>query len=107
MAFFDLPTSITEAFYEFEVSLDGVAFRLEFKFNERSEAWYMTIFDTANNVLRAGVKIVNEFPFLRTWQDVEKRPVGTMFTVIQGDEIAPATLKQLGEEIILIYSGET
>lgn len=102
MSVFVLPTSVTSANYTFTVDLDGVEFQLSFKFNERDDAWFLTILDVNGNVLRAGLKIVNEWFLLRLWQD-STAPAGELIPVNQGEVSAPPTLKQLGEEVLLTY----
>ena len=72
MAVSQLPTSIVFSNYVFEVDLDGVFFKLNFKFNERDDAWFMDILDPADNLLRNGLKIVNEWSILRLWQEATR-----------------------------------
>lgn len=103
MAVFQLPTSTTDSFYVFEIELDGVLFRLEFKFNERDEAWYLNILDVNDNQLRSGLRVVTDWALLIRWQDIETRPAGEMIAVAQGDIARPALLTELGEQVILTY----
>ncbi len=44
--------------FEFLIELDGIVFRLKFKFNQREDVWYMDIFDELQVALRTGVKLV-------------------------------------------------
>lgn len=97
-----IPTSVTLAHYVFTTDLDGVSYQMSFKFNERDDAWYLTILDIDDNVLRGSIKIVNEWPILRLWQE-DNAPSGQLLAVNQGDVPAPPTLKQLGEEVLLTY----
>ena len=97
-----LPTSVTLANYSFTVDLDGVEFQLAFKFNERDDAWFLTLSDVNGNILRAGLKVVNGWTLLRLWVDATA-PAGDMIAVNQGEVSEPATLKQLGEEVLLTY----
>ena len=106
MAVFDLPTSTTLPFYNFEVELDGVTFKLEFKFNVRGDTWYMTILDPNDNILRAGLRVVNEYTILRLWQEAT-RPDGEIIAIPLGGQTTPATLEQLGEDVILTYNGDS
>lgn len=102
MAIDRLPTSTVLAFYEFEVELDGVEFRLEFRFNDRDDAWYLTILNTDDVVLRASLRIVLEWTLLRLWAEAT-RPDGEIVSVTQGKVSAPPTLNQLGGEVVLTY----
>ncbi len=102
MAIERLPTSTVLAFYEFEIELDGVEFRLEFRFIERDDSWSMTIRDTDDVILRAGLKVVLSWDMLRLWAEAT-RPEGEIISVNQGNVLAPPTLNQLGKEVLLNY----
>ena len=97
-----LPTSVTVASYVFTVDLDGVEFQLSFKFNARDDAWFLTILDTDGNILRASLKVVNEWFLLRLWQE-DIAPEGELIPINRGDVPAPPTLTQLGEDVLLTY----
>lgn len=102
MAIDRLPTSTTLPYYEFEVELDGVEFKLEFRFNDRDDAWYMSILDSEDTLLRAGLRVVNSWLLLRLWAEAT-RPDGEIASVNQGQVLAPPTLNQLGAEVVLTY----
>jgi len=103
MAVFELPTSVTSPFYVFQVPLDEVSFQLEFKFNERDQAWYLSILDPAGNDLRTGLRVVSDWTLLRLWAEIDKRPAGEMIAVAQGGIARPALIDELGKEIIFTY----
>jgi len=95
------------------VNLDGVDFRLSFQYNSREGFWYFDLLDSSENVLRAGIKVVSNFPLLLRFRDVETRPEGelvsidtrrepedpglsdlqvtSVFSYVDADEIAEAT----------------
>ena len=106
MAIDRLPTSTDLAYYEFEVELDGVEFKMEFRFNDRDDSWYMTLLDSEDAVLRAGIRVVLSWALLRLWAEAT-RPDGEIISVNQGDVTAPPTLNQLGAEVVLTYFDET
>ena len=105
MAIDRIPTSTTLAYYELEVELDDVQFRLEFRYNDRDSAWYLTIRDAEDTLLRAGIRVVNSWDLLRLWAE-DTRPDGQLVTVNQGDVPNPPTLNQLGAEVVLTYLDE-
>lgn len=105
MAVTTLPTSTTDANYRFDVDLDGVVYRLAFKFNSRDDSWYVSIFDESDKLLRAGIRIVNETPLLWRWAEAV-RPAGELIAVPQGAQTVPAELNQLGSEVLLTYLDE-
>lgn len=102
MAVLSIPTETTISNYDFFITLDGVEFSLTFIFNERDESWIMNISDANENPLRSGLKVVNEFPLLRLWQE-QASPGGDMIAVNEGDSVQPPTLNQLGSDVILTY----
>lgn len=103
---FTLPLDSTLANYEFETSLDGVSFVLSLKLNERDGSFNMNIFDAAGNILRAGIKIVTDWSLLERWVD-QGKPDGDMISAALGDISIPAVLGELGDEVILTYTGES
>lgn len=103
MAVLQLPTSTINPFYVFEIELDGVLFRMEFKFNERDQAWYMSILDTNDNHLRSGLRVVSDWTLLRLWQELTKRPEGEIIATALGGITRPALIDELGSQVILTY----
>lgn len=101
-----IPTSTTLANYEFIIELDGVEFKMRFKYNSREDAWFFNILDTNDVMLRAGLKVVNEWTLLRLWAEAN-RPRGELIAVNQGNVPAPPTLNQLGAEVLLTYLDAT
>ena len=97
-----IPTSTTLAYYEFEIELDGVEFKLVFRFNSRDDSWYMSILDSEDAVLRAGIRVVRKWDLLRLWAEAT-RPDGEIMSVDQGEISAPPSLNQLGAEVVLTY----
>ncbi len=105
MAFFTLPIDRALANYRFETDLDGVTYRIEFKYNARDDSWNCNFLDVAGNVLRAGIKAVTDWSLLERWVD-QGRPDGDVFSAALGDITAPASLGELGDKVLLVYSGE-
>jgi len=106
MAIEQLPISVGVPNYSFEVELDGVEFKIDLRYNDRGSAWFMTILDTDDNVLRSGIKVVNDWPLLRLWKD-SNRPEGEIVTVSQGARVSPPTLDELGVDVVLNYLDAT
>ena len=103
MAVLQLPTSTTVPFYVFEIELDGVLFRLQFKFNQRDQAWFLSILDTNDNQLRSGIRVVSDWTLLRLWQEIDKKPAGEMMAVAQGTIARPALINELGSDVVMTY----
>lgn len=106
MAVFTLPADATQANYEFETDLDGVAFRFSFKYNERDDSWNMNVLDVEGNILRAGIKVVTNWSMFLRWIQ-QGRPDGDVFSVALGGISRPATLGELGDGVVLAYEGES
>jgi hypothetical protein len=108
MALFILPVSDTLTNYEFEVSLDGVIFRLRLKFNDRSQAWFLDLFDADGVALRSGIRLVSDWFPLRLFQG-EGRPAGDLVVINLSPDarISAPDEDQLGQEVVLAYSGTT
>lgn len=102
MAISILPLTPKLPYYDFDVELDEVLFRLEFRFNGRDDAWYMKVSDLENRILRCGIKILDEWPLLRRWGTVEA-PAGEIVAVNQGSTSGPPTLEELASDVLLHY----
>lgn len=107
MPVFIIPVSDTLTNYEFEVSLDGVIFQLRLKFNNRSQAWFMDLFDANGVALRSGIRLVSDWFPLRLFQG-EGRPARDMLTIAIADQgISAPNEDQLGVDVLLVYNGAT
>ena len=62
--------------------------------------------DLNDNELRSGLKVVSEWDLTRLWTDVINAPAGDTITISTGDPIDVPNEEQLGEEVILAYSGD-
>lgn len=105
MTQFSLPVAPDVADQVFDVDLDGVTFRLNLRHNSRDSSWYMDIFDLNNTLLRAGLRLVNDWPATVRWRDFAVRPEGIIGVINSGVLTEPPTLGELGPEsdAALIY----
>lgn len=67
MKLYDLPIQPSTAgstlpSFKFQCDLDGQTYGLQFVWNERFGAWFMSIFDVNDNPLICGVRVVVDFP---------------------------------------------
>lgn len=109
MATFRIPTADGAVFsrYQIEVELDGVPFRLDFRYNSRQLSWFMNLRDINGEILRSGISIVSGFPLLRRMKQLS-RPEGILMAVpVSLDELDLAGLEDLGTDVVLTYTGES
>jgi len=67
--------------FTFTVDLDGVDFQFAFQFCSREEFWYFDLQSPDGSTLRAGIKVVSNFPLLRLYRDVVSRPAGEVMSI--------------------------
>jgi len=88
-------TTFSDPFYTETVSLDGVDFALEFRWNERESVWYYSIGTPAGEWLAVGLKAnVNTFPLL-TYRN-PRLPAGQLIVVSPSGDDSPPGLTDLG-----------
>ncbi len=102
MAVLLVPRDDDLANFEFLIELDGIVFRLKFKFNQREDVWYMDIFDELQVALRTGVKLVVNYPLLVRLR-TQTRPPGEFLVSDSRAVPAPPTLDELGATVLLTY----
>jgi len=96
--------------FEEQVLLDGVTFDLFFIWNERDEAWYMSIFDPTVVADEDGARtpIIGCIPIhvgqmlLNEFSD-RRRPLGDIVAVDTSNEDLDPGQRDLGERVILLY----
>lgn len=96
--------------YVERVSLDGVDYDLAFRWNERDQQYYMSIFspdsptqsDGSRVALVAGVPILVGTPFLRSVPGLD-RPLGEFIALDTSGQMQEAGQRDLGARVILVY----
>lgn len=93
---------LTNVPQRFTIELSGVAYIIVCKWNGEMPAWTLDIFDEvtrqpliANLPLVAGVNLLTQFEHIGI--------PGKLFVYTDGDEFAPPTLDNLGQEANLYY----
>jgi len=94
MSVLRVPTFETP-FYSQTTALDGVNYRLRFKYNQREDCWYLSIGTTDGIDLVNGVKLVVGIPLLRLFPD-ERLPPGDLMVYSDGTSDGPPGLLELG-----------
>lgn len=101
MAITTLPNDTTARNYRFRVELSGVVFSLRFYFNRRSARWFVDIRDNNEVLLRAGLKLVADFPILSGWVE-QIRPAGELMVINQASDTDPGA-DDLGIRSLVAY----
>jgi hypothetical protein len=87
--------------FRFETELEGTLYRFLFIWNERDEAWFMTVSDTDDDPIASGVRVVADFPLLRRVADA-RAPLGDIVALDSTGEGDPG-LADLGVRVSLVY----
>ena len=80
MPYYRLPTTQNTPWYEFSTVLNSQVWGFELRYNVRIGRWFMTIKDSAGNVILAGVPLLIERP-LTTQYPTLNLPDGSMFVL--------------------------
>lgn len=88
-------------FYDMNVTLEGVEYRLDFAFNERERAWYFSIIASDGTELVTGIKVVCKRSLVR--RSDPRLPPGTFIAIATDGIDAPPDLTHLGGATRLMY----
>lgn len=99
----DLPIVQTGPHFQFSTELEGVAFTFEFRWNDREEAWFLTLGDGEGNPIAAGVRVVVNYPLFSRFRD-PRLPTGFLIAVdTEATERDPG-FEDLGRRVVLTYA---
>lgn len=98
-----VPTS-ADPFYSQITDFDGIDFLLEFRYNQREDAWYFDISLADETKLVSGIKVEIGVDLLKRYADV-RLPIGTLLAVESGnDDSTPGLLELgIGSRVTLVY----
>lgn len=96
--------------YQETVTLDEVSFDFVFRWNNRDDCWYLSIFDptVAEAVDGSRIPIIGSIPVLVGWAllaqyRMRERPLGDLVAFdTSGQELDPGR-RDLGSRVLLIY----
>jgi hypothetical protein len=94
-----------ESRFSFQTELDGKVYGFDLHWNTRDEAWYLTILDSDDEVLLAGLKLVVSFPLISRFRSFDLPPgeLEAVDTNTTTAEVDPG-LDDLGQRVLLIYT---
>ena len=98
-----LPTRTNIPHYEFEIELDGVSVRLEFRWNDREAAWFFDVLELDASPILQGRKVVLGLPLLGRFADA-RLPTGDLIAIdTAGTNVEPG-IDELGTRVRLCYA---
>ncbi len=97
--FKDLP-SFTES-----IVLDNIPLNFKFVWNGRDDAWYMNIFDSINDPILEGIKIVNGWELISNYTDI-RLPLGALLVVSLRDDEEVIGRNDMVDNYKLVYLTE-
>ncbi len=108
MAQFFIPTAPDTPNYIQRTTLDGREYLLRILHNQRENTWYLTLLNTQEEVIKAGIKIVPNWPLLRKFHYDIRVPPGDIFAIVQTTDDSTPGLGELGidQRVRLVYFDE-
>lgn len=88
--------------YEMQITLEGVGYGLEFRWNTREEAWYMHLYGEDGTPIRMGVKVVVGFPLVARL-NADARPRGRFVAFDTTNLDRNPGIADLGDRVTLAY----
>lgn len=99
-----IPTTGDLGNYDEQVEIGGAVFGLQFRYNAREACWYLNLLDVNGTILRAGVKLVPNWPLLRLMVDLT-RPEGELVALDSRAVSLPPALADLSTLVQLAFVG--
>lgn len=97
-----LPLIPGEPHYRFSTELSGIPFVVEVRWNQREEAWYMTVLDANESPVLSGVKLVLGALLGARSADPRKPPGAFVVADLSGTG-RDATLDDLGTRVVVSF----
>lgn len=86
--------------YDMQVVLDEISYTLEFRWNTREQAWYMSLGTEAGDPIRSSIKIVVGFPI---GGRLLNGPPGRFLAFDTTNFDRNPGIKDLGDRVMFIY----
>jgi hypothetical protein len=95
-----IPTDSAFLYWDQNVALDGVTYKLSFRYNNREEVYYLTIASLdGSTVYVAGLKLVSDIYLLGPYTT----PPGELIAITSGNDDSPASVGDWGVRVNLYY----
>jgi len=96
----------SDPFFTQTTTLDGVSFTLRFTYNQRENAYYLSLQDpVSGSDIISGVKLVCNYNLLQRYGGLAGMPAGEFVALSKTSDTSPAGLGDLGDNgrVSLIY----
>lgn len=91
-----IPTQQGASAYSQRMTLDGVSYTLDFAWNGREGAWYVSILDAVGAPLLLSRKLATGSPLLKHYRFIEGLPAGELVAADYSNSIPYAGYSELG-----------
>lgn len=88
--------------YKFQTNLDGAVFDLQLFWNNRSQSWFLSLYDAQGAAIFEGKKVVAGASFLDRIQN-DDAPAGTLLAFDTTGAGHKPGLQELGRRVKLFY----
>lgn len=97
-----LPTQTKIPHYQFAIDLEGTEYALEFHWNERDRAWFLTIMDADEAILLAGLRVLIGANLTARFATAGLPP-GSFVAIDTSGGSVEAGIDELGARVLLCY----
>ena len=102
MSFFTLPLYIDEGQYNYDMELSGEVFTFFFYFNNRSEKWVISMYDSNGDPIFQGLNLVLGYDYFNSFSD-SRLPNGNLVLISMVDNYEEPTRENLDQNFRLTY----
>ncbi|WP_186650094.1 phage baseplate plug family protein [Fluviispira vulneris] len=104
MTTFLIPVLTNNHYFEISVPLDGIVYNLEFYWNIRAQRFFLSLYDSNNNLIISSVPIILNFPLFYQYKN-SNLPKGFLYAVDTTGKSIPPKLEDFGTRVQLYYDG--
>lgn len=99
-----VPIAQNSAWFDFNCEVDGITLGFEFKWNDRSERWFLDLSDAQGNVIALSIPVVNGESLTQFLHGIAGMPTGDLFVFDTTDASEDPTFDSLGRRHVLMYA---
>lgn len=103
MSVFEIPLPQGLAFFSKRVPLEGIDYIFDFSYNQKEDAFYLTVKDSAGDHILGPIKIVSNYPLFGFHRYAVGLPPGELWAIAFKNEQTSPGMNRLGQDITLAY----